>query len=83
MSKEKTIPQRKSMREDSIMKDDSMRFKYSELLSVKKELLLPPSYKRLLELQSLLDNTLNFKIFVRKQRGLFPEIKQSIETQGR
>lgn len=38
----------------------TMRQKYSELLSVKRELVLPLHYKQLIELQSYLDNSLLF-----------------------
>jgi hypothetical protein len=56
-----------------------MRFKHSELLSTTRELVLPLQYKKLLEIQMYLDNTLHFLKECRKQSGYFPEVKKSIE----
>lgn len=45
---------------------------------------MPAHYKILLEIQGFLDNSLNFLKSCRKQGGLFPELKNSIEkTYGR
>lgn len=56
-----------------------MSFKYSELLLQTKELVLPVHYKKLLEVQGFLDNTLLFLKQCRKQNGHISEIKKSIE----
>lgn len=67
-----------------IKSEHKMRFKHSELLSVRRELVMPAHYKSLLELQNLLDVSLNFMTKCRSQGGLFAEIKRSIEqTHGK
>jgi hypothetical protein len=57
----------------------SLRFKYEDLLKEDRELIIPPHYKALVNMQNYLDNTINaFKL--RKDRIPFiEEIKTSIE----
>lgn len=70
--------------QDLIKEEHSMRFKHEQLLTVHRELILPSHYKKLLQLSSLLDNSLNFLKSCRNTGGNFDELKVSIErTYGR
>jgi hypothetical protein len=52
--------------DDLLKEENSMRFKHSELLAVKKELILPSHYKKLLDIMKFMDNSLNFLKSCRK-----------------
>jgi hypothetical protein len=58
----------------------SMKFKYEDLTKDVRQLILPPHYKSLLNMQSYLDNTLN-SLKLRKDKVSFlEEIRKSIEV---
>ena len=57
----------------------SLRFKYEDLISTERELILPPKYKALNRSFEQLENTMNFYQNKGKQPN-FDEIKSSIEN---
>mmetsp|Transcript_24283 Transcript_24283/g.23891 ORF Transcript_24283/g.23891 Transcript_24283/m.23891 type:complete len:125 (+) Transcript_24283:279-653(+) len=59
---------------------ESMKLKHRELLKEERELVLPLDYKKLLQMQELLDKALFFLKECRKATGAFSEVKKSIES---
>jgi len=73
--------QSKLLERDRSQSSFSLKFKYEELVKEERELLLPPSYKKLLLSFEKLDSTLNFfKMSKSMKISSFSEIKSSIEN---
>ena len=68
---------------DSIIENSDLRLKYSELLKVKRELVLPLHMKQLMEISRFVDESMNFIKRCRKANDgakvHFSELKTSIE----
>jgi hypothetical protein len=58
----------------------SMKFKYEDLVKDVRQLILPPHYKALLNMQSYLDNTINAMKLRKDKVSFIEEIKKSIEV---
>jgi hypothetical protein len=77
------------VKKDLLNEENSMRAKHGQLLSVKRELVIPAHYKRIIEIAKNLDLSLNFIKQCRSSgsgiQGLtFEDLKASVEkTSGK
>jgi hypothetical protein len=53
-------PQKINLKKDLLSEENSMKAKHGQLLSVKRELVLPAHYKKIIEITKSLDTSLHF-----------------------
>lgn len=89
LKKEKLAPQKINLKKDLLSEENSMKAKHGQLLSVKRELVLPAHYKKIIEITKSLDISLHFIKQCRQggsgtQGLMFEDLKASIEkTSGK
>ena len=82
-------PQKINLKKDLLSEENSMKAKHGQLLSVKRELVLPAHYKKIIEITKSLDISLHFIKQCRQggsgtQGLMFEDLKASIEkTSGK
>lgn len=54
------VPQKITLKKDLLSEENSMKAKHGQLLSVKRELVLPVHYKKIIEITKNLDTSLHF-----------------------
>ncbi len=83
------VPQKITLKKDLLSEENSMKAKHGQLLSVKRELVLPVHYKKIIEITKSLDTSLHFIKQCRQggsgtQGLMFEDLKASIEkTSGK
>ena len=83
------VPQKIILKKDLLSEENSMKAKHGQLLSVKRELVLPVHYKKIIEITKSLDTSLHFIKQCRQggrgtQGLMFEDLKASIEkTSGK
>ncbi len=83
------VPQKITLKKDLLSEENSMKAKHGQLVSVKRELVLPVHYKKIIEITKSLDTSLHFIKQCRQggsgtQGLMFEDLKASIEkTSGK
>ena len=83
------VPLKINLKKDLLSEENSMRAKHGQLISVRRELVLPANYKKIIEIAKSLDTSLHFIKQCRSggsgTQGLtFEDLKASIEkTSGK
>ena len=89
LSSPPVVPHKITLKKDLLSEENSMKAKHGQLLSVKRELVLPFHYKKIIEITKSLDTSLHFIKQCRQggsgtQGLMFEDLKASIEkTSGK